>query len=97
VENGTFWCILGAVYADCSNLKLYGLLRCTSTMCSAVIRRWGPLNVTGLEETYSPSPPLDRPAEHCYWAFVDALPAELTVGRSGTEAEVKLNRYWVDM
>ena len=30
VENGTFWCIPGAIYADCSNLKLYGLLRCTA-------------------------------------------------------------------
>ena len=28
MENGTFWFILGAIYADCSNLKLYGLLRC---------------------------------------------------------------------
>jgi len=45
VENGTIWCILGAIYGGCSNLKLYGLLRCTSTMCSAVIRWQGPTNV----------------------------------------------------
>ena len=32
VENGSFWCILGTIYADCSNPILYGLLRCTSTM-----------------------------------------------------------------
>jgi len=30
VENGAFWCTLSAIYTDCSNLKLYGLLRCTS-------------------------------------------------------------------
>jgi len=23
VKNGTFWCILGAIFADSSNLKLY--------------------------------------------------------------------------
>ena len=26
VENGAFWCILGAIFADCSNLKLFWLL-----------------------------------------------------------------------
>jgi len=25
-KNGTFWCIVGAIFADCSNLKSYQLL-----------------------------------------------------------------------
>ena len=52
---GAFWVLFMQSLADCSNLKLYGLLHCTLTMCSAVIRRRGLLNVAGPGQT-SPIP-----------------------------------------
>jgi len=49
VENGAFWCIMGAIYADCSNLKLYG-------------SDGGAPQMSGGPEKLSPShPPLNGP------------------------------------
>jgi len=37
VENGAFWCTLSAIYTDCSYLKLYRLLCCTSSGRTSLI------------------------------------------------------------
>ena len=61
VENGAFWCILGAIYADCSNLELYGLLP-AHQRCAAQLSDGGAPKCCGPGET-SPFPsPLDGPA-----------------------------------